>query len=114
QHRIDNIWKVSRVWLKRAVVVALTLWVVMIMIRPLRAHWPQVKEQIAALRVWEFLLAVLMFSVFLLVFRAVSWRKALKGFGYKLPYGAATRIWSTSELARYLPGAIWQVVGRVY
>ena len=27
---------------------------------------------------------------------------------------AATRIWSTSELARYLPGVIWQVVGRVY
>src|SRR5207237_8167390 len=24
------------------------------------------------------------------------------------------RIWSTSELARYLPGSIWQVVGRVF
>ena len=24
----------------------------------------------------------------------------------------ATRIWSISELARYLPGAIWQVLGR--
>src|SRR5207249_3601361 len=44
----------------------------------------------------------------------MSWRKALKGFGYKLPHGAAARIWATSELARYLPGAIWQVVGRVY
>jgi hypothetical protein len=31
-----------------------------------------------------------------------------------LPLGAATRIWSTSELARYLPGVVWQVVGRVY
>jgi hypothetical protein len=27
---------------------------------------------------------------------------------------AASRIWITSELARYLPGAIWQVVGRIY
>jgi hypothetical protein len=31
-----------------------------------------------------------------------------------LPVAAATRIWSLSELARYLPGAVFQVVGRVY
>ncbi len=31
-----------------------------------------------------------------------------------MPAAAATRIWSTSELARYVPGVIWQVVGRVY
>jgi hypothetical protein len=41
-------------------------------------------------------------------------RRILKHFGHKLPVPPATRIWSTSELARYLPGVIWQVVGRVY
>jgi hypothetical protein len=62
----------------------------------------------------EFIIASVMFAMFLFLFRAMTWRRVLKGFGHKLPYAAATRIWSTSELARYLPGAIWQVVGRVY
>ena len=42
------------------------------------------------------------------------WRRILIGFGHYLPVAPATRIWSTSELARYLPGVIWQVAGRVY
>src|SRR6185295_15735983 len=54
------------------------------------------------------------FASFLLFFRAMAWRRILKAFGYRLPYPAAARIWATSEMARYLPGAIWQVVGRVY
>jgi hypothetical protein len=37
----------------------------------------------------------------------------MKGFGFKLPLWPAVRIWSTSEMARYLPGSIWQVFGRV-
>jgi hypothetical protein len=82
------------------------------MIRPLRKNWPAVREQIAALNVGQFLFASVLFAGFLLCFRALSWRRIVKAFGYKLPYGAAVRIWSTSELARYLPGAIWQVVGR--
>ena len=37
-----------------------------------------------------------------------------QGLGHELPIAVTTRIWSSSELARYLPGVIWQVVGRVY
>jgi hypothetical protein len=55
-----------------------------------------------------------MFASFLLFFRAMAGRRILKAFGYRLPYAPAARIWATSEMARYLPGAIWQVVGRVY
>ena len=57
-------------------------------------------------------LASVMFSMFLFVFRALAWRRILIGFGHRLPIPAATRIWATSEMARYLPGVIWQVVGR--
>jgi hypothetical protein len=55
-----------------------------------------------------------MFSVFLFVFRATTWRWLLVGMGERLPVAAAARIWSLSELARYVPGAIWQVLGRIY
>jgi hypothetical protein len=55
-----------------------------------------------------------MFALFLFAFRAASWRWVLMSFGARLPLAAATRIWSVSELGRYLPGGIWQFVGRVY
>ena len=55
-----------------------------------------------------------MFAIFLFAFRAMAWRRILAKLGYPLPVAPATRIWSTSELARCVPGAILQVVGRVY
>jgi hypothetical protein len=56
-----------------------------------------------------------MFAFFLFALRAMVWRYILGRLDRRwLPVAAAVRIWSTSELARYLPGAIWQVVGRVY
>jgi uncharacterized membrane protein YbhN (UPF0104 family) len=112
--RAKQYWLRSLPWIKRVLGIAITFWIFAIMIRPLAARWPDVRDQIRAINWPSFLLACAMFSVFLFLFRAVTWRKVLKGFGYRLPYAASTRIWSTSELARYLPGAIWQVVGRVY
>jgi hypothetical protein len=57
-----------------------------------------------------------MFAIFLFVFRVLVWRTILQRFGHRLPVAAATRIWSTSELARYLPitGVFMQVVGRIF
>ncbi len=109
-----SIWRTIRPWVSRAAAIGITVWIVARMIRPLRDHWPQVREQIAQLAIGRFMLASAMFAAFLLCFRALSWRRVLKGFGYTLPFGATARIWSLSELARYLPGAIWQVIGRVF
>jgi hypothetical protein len=114
QRRIRLWWRNAQPWIKRIAAVAVTVWIFAIMVRPLRQNWPTVRSQMSALHPLRFFGASAMFAIFLLCFRALTWRRALKGFGYKLPYGAATRIWATSELARYLPGAIWQVVGRVY
>jgi hypothetical protein len=111
---LNAAWARSRPWLKRAAAVAITGWIFGIMIRPLRHNWPVVRQDIGSLSLWRFALASAMFAAFLLCFRALAWRRVLKSFGYRLPHGAATRIWSTSEMARYLPGAIWQVIGRVY
>jgi hypothetical protein len=107
-------WLYVRPWLRRAAAVAITIRIFAIMIEPLYYNWPIVREQIAAISWWRFLVASIMFAGFLLYFRAMAWRRILKAFGYRLPYAPAARIWATSEMARYLPGAIWQVVGRVY
>jgi hypothetical protein len=114
QRRFIAAWTFVRPWLRRAAAVAVTVWIFMIMIEPLYENWPIVREQIAAISWWRFAVASLMFASFLLFFRATAWRQILKAFGYRLPYAPSARIWATSEMARYLPGAIWQVVGRVY
>jgi hypothetical protein len=84
------------------------------MFKPIYAHWAGVRDRIDQIDWREALLASAMFAVFLFVFRVQSWRFILRGLGARLPLAPATRIWSASELARYLPGVIWQVVGRVY
>jgi hypothetical protein len=107
-------WKTAQVWLRRLIGLAITLAIFAWMIKPIVQRWDEVGERVKAINWGFFALAALMFASFLFVFRVTTWRVILSGFGYRLPVAPATRIWSTSELARYLPGVIWQMVGRVY
>ncbi len=77
-------------------------------------HWAEVRDRAGSIHLSTFLVASTMFAAFLFVFRALSWRRIVAGFGYPLPWAPAVRVWSVSELARYVPGVIWQVAGRVY
>ena len=77
-------------------------------------HWAEVRDRAGSIHASSFLLAAAMFAAFLFTFRALSWRRIVAGFGYPLPLAPAVRVWSVSELARYVPGVIWQVAGRVY
>ncbi len=107
------IWKRSKPWLRRVLAVVAAVAIFYWIIKPIQQQWPTVREQILETNPLRFLIAVLMFAAFLF-FRAISWRRILIGLGHRLPMAPAVRIWSTSELARYLPGAIWQVMGRIY
>jgi hypothetical protein len=106
-------WDYLQPWLKRILTVGVTLLIFAAMVRPLKERWPVAQQQLAQMSLMQFAMASVMFAFFLFAFRALAWRRILKGFGHRLPVAAASRIWITSELARYLPGAIWQVVGRV-
>ena len=89
-------WQKSKPWLRRALSLGLTVWVFIIMIRPLQQHWTEVKHQIHTIDWGRFALASVMFAIFLLLFRAISWRRVLKGFGFKLP------VWPSCESGRHL------------
>ena len=112
--RLSSAWGVVKPWLKRIITIGLTVGLFVWMLKPIAQHWPAVRERILETSGWNFLLAAGMFAVFLFVFRASVWRLILRGFGYTVPVAPATRVWSTSELARYVPGVIWQVMGRIY
>jgi hypothetical protein len=113
---VDNppLVKTTGKLINRAIGILVTAAILVWMIKPVVQRWDQVKDRIWDTNWTRVLVGSLMFAGFLFVFRAMSWRRILIGFGHRLPVAAATRIWSTSELARYLPGMIWQVVGRVY
>lgn len=102
------------VWGRRALGVIVTVACIAWIVRPIILQWPDVRGRILNTSIPRLALAAGMFAVFLFVFRALVWRTIVASFGIKIPVPAATRIWSTSELARYLPGVIWQVMGRVY
>jgi glycosyltransferase 2 family protein len=107
-------WKSSKPWLRRVLGAAITVAIFVWIFKPIVHRWDAVRERIATIEWSQFFLASAMFAVFLFAFRAMIWRRILKRFGHRVPVAPATRIWSTSELARYLPGVIWQVVGRIY
>jgi hypothetical protein len=114
QDRLHSLWAASKPWIKRVVGLVITAAIFFWMLKPVRANWDEVKHRVLVMSWSRFALAAAMFSVFLFVFRATTWRWLLIGMGERLPAAAAARIWSLSELARYLPGAIWQVLGRIY
>jgi hypothetical protein len=115
RRRMHFAWANARPWIKRLAGLAITIWIFVRILRPVVKNWgdPEVQKRLSAIEPWRFVIAVLMFSVFLFVFRSLAWRRIVKAFGFNLPIAAAVRIWSTSELARYVPGAIFQVIGRV-
>lgn len=112
--RLSRGWAFARPWLQRAVVVGITAGIFWWILTPVVEKWPLVRERVMATSGSHFALGAGMFALFLFAFRAMAWRYILGAFVRWLPVAAAVRIWSTSELARYVPGAVWQVVGRVY
>lgn len=112
--RLRTVGAAMLLWLKRAIALAITIGIFIWILDPIHKQWPLVRTRVLETSPWRFALAAGMFAIFLFVFRAMVWRKIVASFGHYLPVPAATRVWSTSELARYLPGVIWQVWGRVY
>lgn len=67
---------------------------------------------------WHFHYSFLAFSFLLLVgisfFLAFNWGLILRLFSQNLGWRQSTKIWLLSQIAKYLPGGIWNWVGRVY
>jgi hypothetical protein len=114
QKRVWQTWAFLRTWGQRVLGLAITVAIFYWMLKPVYRDWDKVKEPLSKMNWWYFALGAAMFAAFLFVFRVLSWWWILARFGHRLPLAPTMRIWSISELARYLPGVIWQVVGRVF
>jgi hypothetical protein len=62
---------------------------------------------------WELLTLMLVAAGLYLVGQAIMWRRVVAAMAMRIPWPVALRAWMLSNLARYLPGSVWHLVGRV-
>lgn len=79
----------------------------------LRRNWQEVARYEWRFDVPRLTLSVLMLCVVLGAMIPI-WRAILRRMSYDLPMGKAWRIWFISNLGRYVPGKVWQVLGMAY
>ncbi len=76
----------------------------------LAGQWSQVEARAAGLRADWWLVAAsvaLVLATYALLVHA--WRTLVAAWGAPLAFGDAVRIWTVSNLGRYLPGKVWSI-----
>jgi glycosyltransferase 2 family protein len=116
QRNFASAWRFTKPWLTRIFGFVITAWILIRIGRPIIEHWHDqaFRDRLDRIRPSALATAVLMFSIFLFAFRSLAWRHILASLGYRLPIRVTTRIWSHSELTRYVPGSVLQMISRVY
>jgi uncharacterized membrane protein YbhN (UPF0104 family) len=97
----------TAIWLLTLAVVALALWQAA---RQLSGQWDEVRRRADSLHPdWLLVLAsaALVLATYALLVHA--WRSLVAAWGSRLGFWQASRIWSVSNLGRYLPGKVWSI-----
>lgn len=100
-----------RAWGRVAQVVVAAA-VLLFLYRYVAGHWDELRHSGAALEVHAgYLVAAAVIILATYAMLIAAWDAVLVGWDQKLPYRDAARIWCLSNLARYVPGRIWQIAG---
>lgn len=78
----------------------------------LARSWSRLREQPVEWAVRPALLvaaALLVWAMYAILVQA--WRVMLHGWGERLPFITAARIWTVSSLGKYIPGKVWAIAG---
>ncbi len=68
---------------------------------------------LSQITVWQLLLLLLVMLP-LYPLSVLAWQQLLIGLGGRLTYKEALAVWMLSNVARLLPGTVWQWIGRIY
>lgn len=99
----------SRPWYRalQLIIAALVVWFVGV---ALVRNWAEVRAHAAGLDLrWGWILASAALVLLTYGVLVLTWREMLRSWGAQLPFGTAARIWSISNLGRYIPGKVWQI-----
>lgn len=112
KHHMHDLWRKVRPIIPKLIGVVVVPLIFYRLFKPIFEHWEDIQPHLASIR-WDLLgIAAVMFALNQAFCRLPSWAVVLKGLGWRLPRAPAARIWVSSELARYVPGFVWQVLGR--
>src|SRR5438270_7458388 len=78
--------------------------------RTLHSQWNGASAVLARLRpdwLWIWLSGVLFLATYAVLIE--TWREVLRSWQARLGFANAARIWSISNLYRYVPGKLWQI-----
>ena len=87
--------------------------VIFFLIGYLVRNWQEVSAQNFELN-WGYLIPSLLLLLFLFFYQTVIWRYLLVSLGEKISISEAYRIFNISNLGRYIPGKVWQILGIMY
>ncbi len=96
----------------RVVKVVVVLGLLVALAFSVRSQWSAVRHDLARLPIADLVAAILL-AIAGTGFSLLGWRALLADLGSPLPLGAATRIFSLSQLGKYIPGSIWPVVAQM-
>jgi len=92
-------------WVRRvfvALALAAAVWAV-------ASQWEQVRGAVASLPLGTVVLALVVSLVYV-VLTMLSWRAVLADLGSPLPVRVAARVFFVSQVGKYLPGGVWNIV----
>jgi uncharacterized membrane protein YbhN (UPF0104 family) len=102
-----------QVWLKRCLQLIIMGIIFFFLGRSVYRNWDDVRHYD-----WQFNSPYVILSLILLLsalgLMVFLWRSILMKMNHTLPFKKAWRIWFVSNLGRYVPGKVWQILGMVY
>lgn len=98
----------------RVVQIALAAIVLALVLRKLAAEWGAVKLALDQARPnWLALAASGLIVLATYAILIETWRVLLRGWRHDIPFLDAARIWTISNLGKYLPGKVWSITALV-
>jgi uncharacterized membrane protein YbhN (UPF0104 family) len=94
----------------RAAQIAIALAALTFAFRALRTQWTGSSVQLGQVQPdWAWIAAsgVLFLATYAVLIEV--WREVVRTWGSRLDYWSAARIWTVSNLGRYVPGKLWQI-----
>jgi hypothetical protein len=97
-------------WLRAGAQVVLIGGAVLFLVRTAKEHSGTLTSWQTPID-WATLAAASVLVIAAFVFMVMTWAVSLRWWRAALPFLSALRIWSLSNLARFIPGAVWQFAG---
>lgn len=96
-------------WTLQVLVAGIVAWLAW---NSIVSDWTEFRSMQIELELDPLWIAASVFAVLLsYVVSVEAWRRILAGWGQRLPYARAMRIWLIANLGRYIPGKVWSVAG---